>query len=171
MVVRFFAMVIAVAMMASGMTACGGGGMNVSNAGNGGGSPACDDSDGTPCVPDTPPPTCAFPTGIAPALVSPANYGTVSAAALTQITISDTDSSPYRRTPWMLVVSTDSNPADFFDNTSPYVKSTTLTPVAGTSSESATLPRNALTAGNQYFVFVVTSGCSAAGPIGQFSTT
>src|SRR5450432_3118587 len=152
MIVRFLAMLFSVSTMGAGLTACHGGG--------GGG---CDDSDGTPCAPPSPPATCSFPTGTAPTVASPGFDATVSAATLSQIVITDSDPAPYRRQPWTLTISADSNPGAFFDNTSAYVSSSTLTQQGSTTSEIATLPKSALAPGTQYFIFIVTTGCSAAG--------
>jgi hypothetical protein len=162
MVVRFLALFIAVSMMGAGLTAC-----------HGGGGTGCDDSDGTPCAPAAPPipPPCSFPTSTAPTVTSPGFDTTVAAATFSQIVITDSDPAPYRRQPWMLVVSTDSNPFDFVDNTSPYILSSTLTQQGSTASEIAILPKNALAPGAQYFIFIVTTACTAAGPIGEFFTS
>jgi hypothetical protein len=158
MVVRFLAMLIAVSMMGTGLTACHGGG--------GGG---CDDSDGTPCAPPSPPATCSFPTGSAPTVASPVSNATVS-TSLSQVEITDISATPYRAKTWTLIVSTDSDPDDFFDNTSAYVSSSALIQEGSTTTEIATLPRNALVSGTEYFIFIVTAGCSAAGPISDFFT-
>jgi len=170
MILRFFALLIALSVMGTSLAACGGGsgGMSVHNAGNGGGNDGCSDSDGTPCAP---PPTCLFPTGVAPSLVAPANNAIVAAATLSQIVIADTATAPYQRAAWQIVVSVDSDPDDLTNALSPYVSTTTLAQQGSSNNEFGTLPKNALNPGTQYFAYIVTSGCAAAGPIGQFFTS
>jgi hypothetical protein len=181
MSLRFLATALALPLILM-LTACGGGGSNsmLQGAGPSTHKDCTDPTDDSTCtdVPDGPAASCPFPTGNPPVLVAPVSSVSLSTRSIT-ILIADTDATPYVKTRYNAIVSTDANPDDistgqaFFASSSVFSQTTGTPPAGDSVLESATIPvpNSHLSACQTYNVYVITTGgCGAAGPIGTFST-
>jgi hypothetical protein len=168
-------MTLLISVLGLGLAACGGGGSGM-NA-----NTSCQEDDGSPCAPPTPPSSCPFPNVTAPALLSPANQSVVAVTGQSQIRIliGDTSAAPYASGSFIAVLSVSDSPDDIstglvgaFAASSAFT-AVSVAPGAVTESAIVRLPNIAIGPGIQYFVYmqITGAGCAVAGPIGTFTTS
>jgi hypothetical protein len=174
MFARFFALLVALSVMASTLTACGGGVTSPDD---------CDPDNNVPCAPAPaqPPPVCSFPDGLpqGPSVIAPPN--TLALGGLSQITFTVVEAfaTADSYSGYVMIVSRSSTADAITNGKSPFAATGGFVQVPpppglpGVIALTATLqlPNPLITPNSRYFAYLsTTGGCAAAGPIDSFST-